>query len=203
MRVAILLSLAACGVAFSAARADDALIKVTVDSGAVYIVPEAYADEHKSDLKQSMPGVVKIDGFWTPSETDVIVADRVFREYIQDAAKDPLLLFPELAQNPEATAAANVEAAAQLQNERYELSLVESHFDRYARQYVGVILDGKKLIFCNYAVVPKADPSADFLFIQKVFAQDGTVHFLQSRVDAEEKSCTNVSIIGSWQRSNE
>jgi hypothetical protein len=203
VRVAILISLAACGVAFSAARADDALIKVTLDSGPAYIVPESYATGHKAELKQSMPGAPRIEGFWTPSEADVIVANRVFRELIQDAAKDPTLLFPELVQNPDATAAANIETAAQLQNERYELSLVSSHYDRYSRQYVGVILDGKKLIFCNYVVAPKADPSADYVFIEKVFAEDGTVHFLQGRVDAEEKTCANVSIIGSWQRSSD
>ena len=202
MRVAILISLAACGLTFSAVRADDALIKVPLETGPAYIVPETYAEDRKADVRQSIPGTVNLDGFWTPSETDVIVADRVFREMIQDAAKDPTLLFPELAQNPDATAAANLEAAAELQNEKYELSLVLSHYDSYARQYVGVIIDGKKLIFCNYAVVPNADPSADFLFIQKVFTQDGKAHFLQCRFDADEKACTNVSFIGSWQRDN-
>ena len=203
MRVAILLSLAACGLAISAARADQTLIKVTLEAGPAYIVPEEYAADHKADLKQCMPGVLKIEGFWTPTEVDVIVADRVFRQLIRTAAKDPTILFPDLAPNPDATPAASIETAAQLQNERYELSLVSDHYDRYARQYVGVILEGKKLIFCNYAVVPKADASAGFLFIQNVFVQDGTVHFLQSRVDPEDKSCANVSIIGSWQRSND
>jgi hypothetical protein len=203
VRVAILLSVAACGLASSAARADQTLIKITLETGPAYIVPEEYAADHKAELKQCMPGVLKIEGFWTPTETDVIVADRVFRQLIRAAAKDPTILFPELVQNPDATAAANIETAAQLQNERYELSLVSDHFDRYARQYVGVILEGKKLVFCNYAVVPKADASADFLFIQKVFAADGTVHFLQSRVDPDDKSCANVSIIGSWQRSSD
>ena len=90
-----------------------------------------------------------------------------------------------------------------MQNERYELSLVSSHYERYSRQYVGIVIDGKKLIFCNYLVAPRADPAADYVFIEKVFANDGTVHFLQGRVDAEEKTCTNVSIIGSWQRSSD
>jgi len=201
VRFVILIALAAWGLAGSAARADDALIKVTLESGPAYIVPESYAAGHKAELTKSIPGAPNIDGFWTPSEADVIVANRVFRELILDAAKDPTLLFPDLAQNPNATAAANIEAAAQLQNERYELSLISSHYERYSRQYAGLVIDRKKLIFCNYLVAPKADPSAGYVFIEKVFEGDGTVHFLQSRVDIDEKTCANVSFIGSWQRS--
>jgi hypothetical protein len=67
------------------------------------------------------------------------------------------------------------------------------------RQYAGIVIDGKKLVFCNYSDGAKADPSTDYIFIQKVFAPDGTVRFLQCRFDPELKTCSNVSIIGSWQ----
>jgi hypothetical protein len=45
----------------------------------------------------------------------------------------------------------------------------------------------------------KVDPSTDYIFIQKVFVPDGTMHFLQCRFDSEAKSCSNVSMIGPWQ----
>jgi hypothetical protein len=203
VRLPVLLAFAACGWGLATAQKDDSLITVTLDTGPAYVVPEDVASAQKADLRENIPGAPKIEGFWTPSEVDVIVADRVFRELLQDAAKDPLQLFPDLAQKPDASAADNVEAAAQLQNERYELSLVLGHYDEYARQYVGIIIGGKKVIFCNYVVMPKVDPAARYLFTDKVFVEDGTVHFLQCRYDFEEKTCSNVSMIGSWQRAKD
>ena len=203
MRPATLISLAAFGLAFSLARADDSLIKVNLETGPAYIVPESYASQFKAELTETIPGPVKIEGFWTPTEADVIVADRVFRQMIQSAAKDPTLLFPDLAPSSDPTVPADLAAASQLQNERYELSLVSSHYGRYLRQYVGIILDGQQLIFCNYADVPDIDPSTGYIFIDKVFASDGTVHFLQCRFDPIEKTCSNVSMIGSWQRTEQ
>jgi hypothetical protein len=151
-------------------------------------------------MTTSIPARVKIEGFWTPSEIDVIVADRVFRELIQDATKEPTLLFPDLAPNSDSPASVKIAAAAQLENERYELSLVSTHFDEYARQYAGIIVDGQKFVLCNYACVPKVDPSTGYLCIEKVFVADGTVHFLQCRFDPDAKACSNVSLFGSWQK---
>jgi hypothetical protein len=200
VRVAILISFAAFGMTFSAAWADGPLLRVALGSRSGYIVPESYAEEHQADLIASIPGPLKIDGFWTPTEVDVVVAERVFGELIQSAMKDPKLLFPDLAPNPDRTAVADLVAAAQLENERYELTLVSGNYGRYLRQYVGIIVDGQKLVFCNYADVPKVDPSTDYIFIQKVFVPDGTVRFLQCRFDPKAKTCSNVSMIGSWQQ---
>jgi len=203
VRLAILISFAAFGSAVSMAWADGPLIRagLALDSHFGYIVPESYAENHKADLAANIPGPVNIDGFWTPSSQDVAVADRVFRDLIHSAVKDPTLLFPDLAPNPDPTVPADLGAAAQLENERYELTLVFGNYDRYSRQYVGIIIGGQKLIFCNYSDGTKADPSTDYIFIQKVFVGDGTVHFLQCRFDPVEKTCSNVSMIGSWQRS--
>jgi hypothetical protein len=203
VRLAILISFAAFGSAFSAAWADGPLIRVdlSLDSHVGYIVPESYAENHKADLVATIPGPVKIDGFWTPTEVDVIVADRALRNMIHDAIKDPTLLFPDLAPSTDPAVPADLAAAAQLENERYELTLVSSNYDRYSRQYVGIIIDGQQLVFCNYADVPKVDPSTGYIFIDKVFVPDGSVHFLQCRFDPMEKTCSTVSMIGSWQRS--
>ena len=193
MRLAILISFAVFGLIFSPARADGPLAKGAVGSHTGYIVSEKYAGEHKADLTASIPGPVKLDGFWTPPEQDVAVADRVFRDLIHSAVKDPKLLFPDLAENSDPAAPDSIEY------ERNELVLVSRNYDSYLRQYVGIILDGKKLIFCNYSEGPKVDPSADYIFIEKVFVPGGSVHFLQCRFDPQLKICSKVSIIGSWQ----
>ncbi len=201
MRHAILISFATFGLTWSAVRADEPMTKIDLGSRPGYIVPEAYATAHQKNLIATIPGSLKIMGFWTPTEVDVLVADRVFHELIHAAVKDPTLLFPDLAPSTDPAIPVNAEAAAQLENERYELTLVSSHYDRYACQYVGIIVDGQKLIFCNYANARQADPSTGYISVEKVFVGDGTVHFLQCRFDPQEKTCSNVSMIGSWQRS--
>ena len=218
MRLAILISFAAFGWTSSAAWADGPatnapgtnvlateipaakvpFVRVVLGLHSGYIVPESYAEAHKADLLASLPGPVKIDGFWTPSESSVTVAERVFRERIESAAKDPALLFPGLAKKAGSGAGDPTES---LDYQQKELELISVNFDSYLRQYVGIIMEKKKLIFCNYSVGVKVDPSTDYIFTDKVFVGDGTVHFLQCRFDPQEKTCSNVSMIGSWQRS--
>ena len=180
--------------AFSAVRAGEPFTKTDLGAHTGYIINEEYALENKADLVASIPWHVSVEGFWTPSETDVAVADRVFHELLVQAAKDPMTLFPDMGANSDKF---SLEA---LKKEQNELILIGENEDAYARQYVGVILTtGRKLIFCNYATVPKVDPSTEYLFLEKYFVADGTVHFLQCRFDSESKTCSNVSIIGSWQ----
>jgi len=188
-----MISLVAGGFSFSAARADDPLVRSVMGSHTGYIVSEKYASEHKADLAASIPGPVKIDGFWTPTEQDIAVADRVLRESIHGAIKDPTQLFPDLTQNADSSVPDSIGY------ERNELTLVSRNYESYSRQFVGVVIDGQKLIFCNYSEGTKVDPAIDYIFIQKVFVPDGTVHFLQCRFEPELKTCSNVSIIGSWQ----
>jgi len=94
VRLAILISFAAFGLTFSAAWADGPLVRAALGSHVGFIVPEGYAGEHKADLIASIPGLVNIDGFWTPSEQDAAVADRVFLDLIRSAVKNPAPLFP-------------------------------------------------------------------------------------------------------------
>jgi hypothetical protein len=195
VRAAILILFAAVGLVAFGARADDSFSAVTTppSSHPGYIVSEKYATAHKADLVASLPGEPKIDGFWTPTEQNVAVAERVFRELIHNAAKDPALLFPDLAE------ATDADSIAALKNEKIELGLVDANYEAYLRQYVGVIIDANKVILCNYSDAPKINPATDYIFIQKVFTSDGTLHFLQCRFDSSAKTCSNVSIIGSWQ----
>jgi hypothetical protein len=197
VRFAILISFAACGLTFSPAWADGPFIRIALGSRSAYIVPEEYAGDHRADLVASIPGSVKIDDFWTPPEQDVAVADRVFRELIHGAIKDPALLFPDLKPNPNPDAPI---APDSFEYEQNELALVSANYDRYARQYVGIVIAGQKLILCNYSEGTKVDPSAEYIFIQKAFVPGGKVHFLQCRFEPWSKIGSNVSMIGSWQK---
>jgi hypothetical protein len=192
VRAAMLISLAALTAAMSVARADESFRRVTLDAQVGYVVPEEYAEYHKDDLRASMALPPKIQGFWTPSDTSVMVAERLLREKLQDAAKDPIILFPELVDNP------GVATEEILANEKRELGLILQHYPFYQRQFVGLIIDGNKIVLCNYSFGPKTDPSSDYVFIQNVFDQDADDHFLQCRVDPFAKICTNISYIGTW-----
>ncbi len=189
----MLISLAALAAATGFVRADESFRRVALDAQVGYIVPEEYAEYHRDQLRASMALPPKIQGFWTPSDTSVMVAERMLRETIQDAAKNPVLLMPELADNP------GVATEEIILNEKRELALVLQHYSYYQRQFVGLIIGGNKIVLCNYSYGPKIDPSSDYVFIQDVFKDDGDCHFLQCRVDPFAKTCTNVSYIGTWQ----
>jgi hypothetical protein len=195
VRLAILISCAAFG-ATLAAWADGPLIPCMAGSHPGYLVPESYANAHKAALTATIPGPVKIDSFWTPTEADAFSADRVFRELIEAAVKDPTQLFPDLAPSADA---ASAESPDSLEHQQKELVAVDANFDAYARQYVGIIVDGQRLVFCNYSVGTKIDPASRYIFIDDVFVPDGTIRFLQCRFDPEARTCSNVSMIGSWQ----
>jgi hypothetical protein len=202
VRVAILISLAALGAMCSSARADDAFQRVDLDSQVGYIVPGSYAEAHKAEFESTIPGPVKIDGFWTPGESSAIVADRVFRLMIHDGLKDPALLFPDLAPTVDPNTGLKTKSTdneEELKRQALELVFVSDHYAEYKRQYVGIIVDGEKLVFCNYSIGTKADPSLEYIFTEKFFVPDGKVHFLQCRFDREEKTCSNLSMIGPWQ----
>jgi len=193
VRFAFAISFLVASLVVSLARADAPFIKISMEIGDGYVVPAEYAAAHKAEVLGSIPGHVQIDGFWTPTQQGVETAERAFRDLIRSAAKDPSVLFPDLAD-----ASVNATADA-LQHQQVELNLVSQNFGAYLRQYVGIIVDGQKLILCNYAHGPTVDPSTEYLSVEKYFVGDGSVQFLQGRVDEHAKTCSNVSFIGSWQ----
>ena len=192
MRLAIPISVLAVGFLCGTVRAEEPFLKVTMDAGIGYIVPEEYATKHKAELLKSIPGEVVIDGFWTPTEQHVTVAERVFRETLQQAAKDGTVLLPNLAQ------ATSPEDLATLAREQKESEAIGRNYGAYARQYVGVIIDGVKIVLCNYSDAKKVDPATEFIYLEKYFVSTDKTHFLQCRVDPRLKTWSNVSMVGSW-----
>ncbi len=190
------LSAALCLAASAAAvvaRGDDAFAPVAIGPRTGYIVSEEYAEAHKRELTESIPGPPKIEGFWTPTETNVLVAERIFREELDDAAKNPAVLFPDLGKPTD------VATAELLLQAKDDLALIQLHYPAYKQQFMGLIIANTRLVYCNYADVPKIDPSAEYIYIQKTFDGNGSIHFLQAEVDPYTKTCSHVSYIGSWQ----
>jgi len=87
-----------------------------------------------------------------------------------------------------------------MDRDKRELGLVWAHYPMYQRQYVGLIIDGDKYVLCNYSYGSNVDFTSEYVFIQNVFEDDGTIHFLQCRVDPFAKTCSNVSYMGRGRR---
>jgi hypothetical protein len=192
VRLAILISLAALSLAQTVGPVDTSLIPCEIGSRGGYLVPVAYAEAHRADIVATLPDEPEVDGFWNVSEQIAIVADRHLRETLEDASKDPALLFPDLVPGSYASARDSIEF------QRNEVALTLGHFGAYHRQYVGLVIAGRKYVLLNYVIGPQLDPAKGFIFIHRVF-EPGMMHFLQCRFDWEYRKISNVSFYGPWQ----
>ena len=191
MRLAILISLAALGLGAPAAGGGE-LVPCEVGAHGGYLVPPDYAEAHRADILATLPDEPQVDSFWKVTEQAAIVADRNLRETLEDAAKDPTQLFPDLTPGGDAT------QPDSLEYQRNELRLIVEHYGSYLRQYVGVVIDGRQYVQLNYAEGPGLDPAEGFVCIHRVFVP-GKMRFLQCRFDWEYKKISNVSMYGTWQ----
>jgi hypothetical protein len=193
VRLAILISLGVLGLGATGVRDDDAPVKCEVGTHGGYLIPVGYAEAHRADIVSTLPDGPEVDGFWKVSEQIAIVSDRNLRETIEDAIKDPTLLFPDLTPGGDAT------VPDSLEYQRNELRLVLEHYGAYERQYVGVVIEGREFVVCNYALGPDLDPAAGYLFIHKIFQPGSRLHFLQCRFDWDYRKISNVAFVGPWQ----
>lgn len=196
MRLAILILWVAC-MAFSAARADESFIKVTVDGHVGYIVPETNAQKTNSlvsfQLKGSRIAYRQLTGFWTPSVAEASEAERRVRKFIREGRADPKSAFPDLAAHPDKF----VRGALQLSGR--EVELIDKDYDKYVRQFVGIRMGNEKFIWCSYffakSVAPlNLDPAKDFLVIF-----DGGHTVWQIEYDPRSKDCLNLDINGPFE----
>jgi hypothetical protein len=180
-----------------ALRADDALTPVSFEAGGVgYIVSQDYAAQHKVEFIAGMPEIEhpKDVDFWTPTPDQVLVAERVFRDWIQDGAKSAAAVFPDMGANPDGY------PPGEPAYEQKEFGLIIQNYGQYERQYVGLVVQGRKVILCSYFAGLEANPATDFVFMQKVFAEDKGIHFLQAWFDPDAKSCSDLVMVGMWQK---
>jgi len=167
------------------------------EGGSGYIVSEKYAAEHKADFLASLTDYQPDIDFWTPSPDDIVVAERVFRQWIEDGAKDPAAVYPEMGAHPENFSPGEPEF------QQKEMALIAQNYGRYARQYAGLIVQGRKVILCNYFAGLEANPAGSFVFMQNVFVPHKGIHFVQGWFDPDAKSCSKLVMVGLWQKDAE
>ncbi len=175
------------------ARADGPLVRCAIGTRFGYIVPEDVSNAIATTIQDSLPDAPRLDGFWTPPEQDVLVCDRVLRELLESAVKDPTILFPDLSTTSEPSTSDSVDY------QHVELARVVEHYGEYHRQFVGIVIKGERRVLCNYAIGPDLSPAEGYMDIHKLFAPHRGMHFLQARFDPVLKVASNVSLIGPWQ----
>jgi hypothetical protein len=164
------------------------------DGGTAYIISADYAAGHKADFLSDLTEFHKVIDFWTPTPDEIIVAERVFRQWIQDGARDPTSVYPEMAKLPQNFPPGEPEF------EQNEMALIDQNYSRYTRQYAGLIIRGRRVILCNYFTGLEADPSTGYVFKRKVFAENKDIHFVQAWYDPDARTCSNLVMVGLWQK---
>jgi len=101
--------------------------------------------------------------YWTPSEDDILALESGLENYLQD--------------NPESF---------------YEGTPVWERLDEYNGQYIGIILDGKKIIYANYFCDSiETDWRKDFVFVM-----DGGDCFFQFKYDVDPANFFDLQVNG-------
>ncbi|MCE0498660.1 MAG: hypothetical protein LV481_12010 [Methylacidiphilales bacterium] len=195
MRIAMAILFLLIGLfVLSTCEADEIFFPVYTDAQPGLIVSEKYALDHKADFNDSLGKNGQTLYFWTPTLQDIAEAQQALRKSIDQGCTDPSQIFAQLAPK-------GGYSADEVQRQGVEITFIREHYDRYARQYVGIIMDGKKLVFCNfvdteYSDSKAVDPTKEYVFVQKAFAKD--MHFLQAQYDPEAKKVLNVALTGYW-----
>jgi hypothetical protein len=192
VRLAILISLAALGLGGTARADDPPLTLCEVGQHGGYLVSVNYAEKHRADILATLPDEPDVPEFWKVTEQIAIMADRELRETLEDAAKDPTQLIPDL------TPGGDESQPDSIGYQRNELKLIVENYKVYQRQYVGLVIKGQRIVLMNYAVGPKLDAAGGYIYIHRVF-EPATMRFLQARFNWDEKTISNVSMYGSWQ----
>ena len=94
----------------------------------------------------------QIAEYWTPSENDVLTLHNELGSYLQK------------------------------NSDRFEgqKTPIEERLDEYNRQHIGIILEGKKIIYANYFCDSVQDWRKDFVFVM-----DGGDCFFQFKYDVD------------------
>jgi hypothetical protein len=101
--------------------------------------------------------------YWTPSENDVLALENGLSAYLQN--------------NPDSF---------------YKGTPVWERLDEYNRQYIGMILDGRKLIYANYFCDSvETDWRKDFVFVM-----DGGDCFFQFKYDVDSAEFFDLQVNG-------
>lgn len=121
-----------------------------------------------SQIKYNFIDTVKIS-FWTPNILDLTEAEISIRKHIIYEMENEA-------------------------NQFFKRQLIEigKNFKQYKRQFVGLIVDNKKMIWCNYLLEDNQSFKTDF---DKI-VQDGGSAYWRIFFNVENKSCLNLQVNG-------
>ena len=129
---------------------------------------------------QNMLGIA-VDSFWTPTKDDVATLESRLPDAIKRAVVSPQQ-YDKFATTKEAKEFISKNAKAIVQN-----------FRRFRRQYIGLVVEGKKYIYVNS--FPKDefhnDNTSDFVFVL-----DGGFWYWQILYNAKQKKFSDLNING-------
>lgn len=119
--------------------------------------------------------------FWTPTIADAKNADAAVWKFVSDKIKETKTTYPNLSDTDK-------------RNSK-ELPKIESNESKYGRQFVGIIFEGKKYIYCNYFGIegPTDETGAATYFNQ---VDDGGYWAWQIYYSPDTKSCFGLKING-------
>jgi hypothetical protein len=102
--------------------------------------------------------------YWTPSEEDVLRLENGLGAYLQ-----------------------------QINSDRFDQqkAYIWERLDEYNRQYIGMILDGKRIIYANYFCDSVQDWRKDFVFVM-----DGGDCFFQFKYDTDSAEFLDLQVNG-------
>jgi len=131
------------------------------------------SDKSKKDEKPSIIKIQEFDGvIFSADSTDIIFdTERIIDGYWSPSEED-------------------VHAAEAAIHNFIKVSQPEifTRLHKYGRQYFGIIVKGRKRIYCNFFMNPKEFP---YRFSQFVFVLDGGNYYFRIEYDVDSKTCLN------------
>jgi len=158
-------------------HADPVFEKVRGAKFTGYLVPKEIADGWMRTYNN--PQWLDDGQCWVPTSAQAITAEKAAHDAIVRAQKDAKIVFPG-------------DTDGALEWHRKLLTEVDQKYPRYEIQFVGILVQGKKEIFCNYFcrdATGQLDPSHDFIFVYR-----GGSCFWQIEYVPETKSYTGLQI---------
>jgi hypothetical protein len=110
-------------------------------------------------------------GFWGPSIDDVSRAEKCIRQFLESLQRDPNL------------------GTYQQEN----VAFILENLEQYRRQYVGVVVDGEKRIWCNMFLSDHSFPDWERV---PVFVLDGGKYFWEIEYSLPRDECTDFYVHG-------
>jgi hypothetical protein len=146
------------------------------------IVPTEYMGDPPGEVWTSGRSLgFAVESFWRPSEDDVSRAEARIREVFSSNPIPLQALVGTIALSPE-----------QRGYELREIAKIVAHFGEYRRQYMGVVVSGRRRVLCNFFMKEPEDRPfiGDRWRCDWVAVDDGGFWYWQIQFDVEDDTCT-------------